>query len=188
MRSSLWLSATNPGGGKVFVVFTSDTTRLTEKGRFGERAGSVAGRYALTRAAEADQHVRDLPVFGIGKRPGYSVAMADTKPDKDRRDLAYAAVSSIASAARAKCRVGTRHGQDHDVCRIVLPVVVVSSPLVECYLHPQTDEIHIAECEQHLLVWRHPLFLGMEHTMIHIVQESAVPSFVLRPQCLRVSR
>lgn len=187
-----------PKSKKPWVVFTSNRNLMLSTTRF-QRLGSPLGKRFLNAMAKRDS-MQEVDVFKVSERCGYALACAFWKPDaqdetKDEAkddttkkakakkpdpprgdDPGFAALASLASAARAKTYVDTSSNPALRVCRIVLPLLIVDTPIVECWLDENGDT-QLRECDQVTIVWRNPIG-GDQVVIIEVMHESALPRFV----------
>ena len=137
--------------------------------------------------AETRQLVRDLPLFA--PRPlGYAAKCAilpdvsRNKPQNqgggggpaDNYDTAYNAISKVLRAARPST---TQTSTYHHAFRFVVPIVVTTAPIYECYLGADSES-QLEERDQMTLLWKNPA-VGLSDAVVRIVREPALPG-VLR--------
>jgi hypothetical protein len=155
-----------PKSQKPWVVFSSTRNRMNTAMRF-QRLGSEIGKTFLFQTASIDKAVQSLDVFQIRTRHGYALSCAH-----DGSDQAYAALSSLVAAARYKASIQDELFQ---ISRVVLPVLIVDTPLFECWLD-DAGNMQLEECDQATLVW-HNAISDDPHVIVDILHESALPRY-----------
>lgn len=163
-------------GGKrnrPWVVFSTDcrgNRLVTGEAYFGTPLGIETLAMALE---ETDP---SLDVFVTPGRVGYSIACALLEgPQSD--DAAYNAVAGVTSAAHA---IATEPPPSLVwLCRLVLPVLVVSTPLIECWLD-ENGENQLAERDMLTLVWGDAVRTESTGAVIHVVHERALDAYVAK--------
>jgi hypothetical protein len=122
------------------------------------------------------------PVFAPPERYAYSVVPASLGNDQrepkaeDGYDIAYSAVKKAAEASRhaieqLEAGYGTR------MVRMCVPTVVVSTPLVECWL--EDGELQFEERTSVVVQFSRPSPDGGNVvTYVHVVHESVLPAFI----------
>lgn len=166
-----------PKSQKPWVVFTSTRNRLPSLTRF-QRLGTDGGKAIMDRLAK-DPEIARLELFKMTDAVGYSMSVMKPEkagaPDKNEHDQAFAALSSLAAAARGRVSpIGVP--ALFTMCRIVLPILVVDTPIVECWLDDDGG-LQLQERDRMTLVWRNPI--GEDpHTIIEILHERVVPKYV----------
>jgi hypothetical protein len=154
---------------RALAVFTSD-----ERFRRGNPIAPVANPLGL--------HFLDH-VLRIGSAPELDlfhavqrVGRAEELETVARPELAHIRSAVHVAAAAARGRVDST-GPDLDVCRVSLPSVIVSVPLVESW-RTARGEIKMSEQDQIKVVAAAP---GMaEAVLVHLVRERSVETFVQR--------
>ena len=123
-----------------------------------------------------------MPLFSVLGRYAHAVVPAslgdkekEAKAD-DGYDIAYSAAKKVAEAARLFVdQVNAGYGAR--MVRLWVPVVVVSTPLVECWL--ERGQIRIEERDEIVLRFDLPDPKGgARHTHVHLVHESALATFI----------
>ncbi|MBV8759302.1 MAG: hypothetical protein JO257_18590 [Deltaproteobacteria bacterium] len=114
--------------------------------------------------------------FFAPRRVGYGAVQPSfgggTKP-RENYDGAHQAITSVLSAANAKTNVTSGL---YKIVRIVLPVVVITAPLYECYLD-EHGQIQLESREEMTMFWRNPQ-VGLPDSIVFIVREPAMPAFI----------
>jgi hypothetical protein len=164
---------------KPWLLFTSDKVKLSNRARIVQRAANSLGRHFLHEICR-QKEVQDIPLFALPERPAYGVTQALTSG----KDVCYSAVTSVSKAARAtvaelddmeeKEKKGLKQ-YSHNICSIVLPIIVVDGPLFEVYLD-DSAKVLVNALENGTLLWRNPI-VGMPHTIVNIVSTKAFDSF-----------
>jgi hypothetical protein len=183
----------SPTSGKPWVIFTSGSEQSpkTMPGRLANPMGENAIPYLETLAY-------GLPLFKVSDSVGYSVVRAFNKADdqesqgkqhgqgkqksqrsqksQDRHDEAYAAITALASASHSVAELEDPLPTFQSTCRIVFPMLVVDTPIVECWLDEE-DMIQLCERDQMTLVWRRP-HGDRDYTIIEILHERALARYI----------
>jgi len=159
-----------PKAQRPWVVFSGDwwpNERDDETITF--YPGTDLGRRVL---AIVRGDAEDVELFAMPDRCGYSAACAFSE-----HDTAFAAISSLAAAAHSKSKV--KPDEFTSVCRIVIPLLVVSTPLFECWLD-DSGEMRLEERDSIVLKWNNPVVLHGSATVMHVVHERALPDFAAK--------
>lgn len=166
-----------PLSQKPWIVFSSDRTLFPAKTRF-HRLGTPCARRALVEAS-LDRETHELALFQLGQRIGYSLACAFKSETKnaDTYDPAFSALSSVVAAAvsKAEPEQGDTKWPEY-ISRLVFPVLVVDTPLVECWLD-EAGEMQLQECERARILWRNPAF-DRSAVIVDVVHERALRTLI----------
>jgi hypothetical protein len=161
------------GASKPWIVFTSDTIQLADRARVTQRSASALGHYWLRQVSLNDK-LAQLSIFQIPSRPGYGVTSAFS----DRVDVPYTALMAAAGAADAEREKIDHYESSSGFAVVQFPIVITEAPLFECFL-AEDGGLELNEIDQSVIVWRNPVY-RMPHCMVHLVQVSAMASFVDR--------
>lgn len=131
-----------------------------------------------------EQPTERTPVFAPPERYAYSVVPASIGKDQNQKepkaddgyDIAYSAVKKAAEASRhAIDQVNAGYGTR--LVRMCVPTVVVSTPLVECWL--EDGELRFEERNETVVQFSRPSEDGGNVvTFVHVVHESVLPKFI----------
>lgn len=128
-------------------------------------------------------------LLGFGERAAHAVvtAVLDRTEKQDKRiegrgddggELAYETLAKVVDGAFSFDEEVIRVDGRNRVFRIVLPIVVVTGPLVECW-HGEEGEMCIAERERiATAVVQSDRFRDKRPVMTHVVRESELPAFI----------
>jgi hypothetical protein len=172
----------NPKNKRPWVVFTAPSKLVATYGVHDVSLFSNIVTSVLSEPA-ADEARAELKLLQLGERVGYGIASPGVeKHDKGNDDLAYAAVTKLASAAYAM------HAPSKDsnsgYCPMVVPVLAVATPLFECWLNSD-GAIELEERKELRLLWRRPTVQQSRRPfLIHVVHESAMAEFAAKGQRL----
>lgn len=167
-----------PKAQKPWVVFTARNDVILADDGFDMRLGTALATRLLMYEYSAGSDVAKLPLFVVGERVGYSVSCAHTDPQGDGPDVAWQAIMSLTAAAHSSRQEPSDHPAGIWCCQFVLPVLVVSTPLAECWLD-SSGQVCIEERDELQTVSYHPNGDGtFEPTLLHIIRDSAMPRFV----------
>lgn len=109
--------------------------------------------------------------FSVRERAGYGAVRAF---EENNQDQAFGTMSAVTDAAQHWCRFS---GNEHTMrCRLVFPIVVVSSPILECYLDG-SGEMRLAPCDT-ATVFRHSKNAKRSYDIIDIVTESGLNTYI----------
>jgi hypothetical protein len=160
-----------------WVVFTGPVSDLdrTHEEAIGYHLVSDVGKSGLAvEVLGASERVKmhEHPILMIGERLGHGIRCANIYNEKDNADIAYEAVVSLIDAAHAsKLDVG-----DDSWIQITLPVLVVSTPLYECWLD-QDGKRRLERRNYLKLLWRRPSGQHTDRLMVHVLHEDGVAEF-----------
>jgi Holliday junction resolvase-like predicted endonuclease len=163
---------------KPWILFTSQSIRLSEKARIVQRAASGLGSNLLRILLDYKDYkaISSLNIFDIPTFPCYSLTQAFTTS----QDVCYKAATSVAKAAYAKA-TEFDYKEPHsgiinlNFAHIVLPILVVDGKLFDCHLE-ENSQISVFEINFGVLIWRNPL-VKSPHTIIHVVSVPALGGF-----------
>jgi len=153
---------------KPWLLFCSTKRApLSDSGRVAQRVSSKVAVHVLFGIAD-DKDVQNLALFRIRDPAGYGLRQAFLK--EKQKDAAYAAMASIADAARAAAKHWTKHAHEPRVVEIIFPVIAIDGRLFKCWLDEATV-LSVSEISYGSLLWRTPF--GHLSNMIVDVQTAA---------------
>lgn len=125
------------------------------------------------RLATAHEDVARPKLLAFGERLGFGIQCAQIYPGKENEDLAYNAVLKLTHAALSQLQ------PDIDGANIVVPVLVVRTPLYECWLDDGGD-MQLAERTHLTLAWHRTTEVESTRPfmLVHVVHESGLARFV----------
>ena len=171
-----------PNSQKPWVVFTSKhvavgTVPLVRFIRMGNNLGS-----RLLLKVSTKPEIDKLELFQVPERCGHSLVVF--KPSKDEPskddgyDQGYGTLMKVTTAAHAVMKQFASVTKDLVSNIIVLPTIIVDTPIVECWLDDD-GKIQCQEREQTVIVFNNPA-TGAGMVMVDIVHESAVPTHLAK--------
>jgi hypothetical protein len=148
------------GVEKPWILFTR-TDPYPRQLSVSRRATTEAGQSVLGILSLNDE-IGKSPLFAVPERPGYGLTVAFR--NSSQQDSAYEALQEVCGATVG---ILNRHSKiaSELIIPFVWPVIVIGSPLLECYLHAD-GSIRTEECEKGILIWRNPLVT--RHTIVQI--------------------
>lgn len=155
---------------KPWLLFCTPGDDLPKPGKVAQRISSRAGVPVLSGLAR-DKNVQDLTLFKLRAPVGYGLKQAFTK----EKDIAYAAMFSVGSAAKAGALYWTKHPHESRVVELIFPVIVIDGRLFECWLD-EADVISLTEATSGTLLWRNR-FGHLGHTIIDVQTASSIGQF-----------
>jgi hypothetical protein len=190
-----------------WVVFTDASVTTQPEVRIRSYPATPLG-VALLKDLSEEGDIQSLALFSEGGRLGYAAATAlggmqgveevtpetakqgarPASPKESNVDVAFAAIASVLGAAKAKSAVESEYW---DIVRMVIPVVVINTPLFECFLDRDND-IQVISRDEMIVLWRNPGIGPGQPTVVHVVKEEVLPNLVKRIsdffQHIRVTR
>ena len=166
-----------PKAKKPWVVFSRPTQDwLVKSTAITERMASVSARLILAKAA-SDPRIQELDLFKIGERCGYALSQAHSnKGDQaDGYDPGFGTLIALVNAAKGKSE--SIYEPPMYLSRVTLPLLVVSTPLVECWLD-DAGGMQLAERDMMVLAWNRSMVDDNLATLIHVIHERALPRYV----------
>jgi hypothetical protein len=164
----------NPKMQLPWVVFTADTDPFVRKISYLYGLNSWAGNVFFDLISEREGIVYpELATFG--DRTGYGLQCANIRDGvKANEDLAYKAILKLTHAAVSQYQYNAGKS-----LRVVLPVLMVGTPLYECWLD-DAGAIQIEERQHLALAWHRPTQVkATAHVMtVHVVHESGLAEFI----------
>lgn len=162
---------------KPWVVFSSRTI-LNELRTFRMmRIGNVLGPRLLLHVCDRPE-VEALELFKAPQRYGHSLVVAHTDATKpaprETFDPGFGTLAKIAEAAKANGKAQGPGLPGMPFNCLVIPVIIVGSPLVECWLD-EMGAIQIEERERASVAFTHP-DVGSS-VIVDVVRETALPAY-----------
>ncbi|MFC9473070.1 hypothetical protein ACFTS5_12885 [Nocardia sp. NPDC056952] len=155
---------------KPWILFTDGPTRMSSTARRNQRFVSPDRKWIRTLQVES----AELPLLDGYSPHGYALVRAFAG---DNQDAAFGAMLSTAKAAAGiqRWHQQARRGED-TINSIVLPVLLVDAPLLQCELDSDGNE-RLTPIERGTIEWRYQLTpTDPPHTIITIATPDALPS------------
>lgn len=153
-----WLLFCTPG----------DDDDLPKPPRVAQRISSKAGLHVLSGLAHDRQN---LPLFRLRTPVGYGLKQAFTK----EKDIAYAAMFSVGSAAKARALFWTKHPYEPRIVELIFPVIAIEGRLFKCWLD-EAEAISVSEVNSGTLRWSQG-FGHLSFTIIDVQTVSSIQDF-----------
>lgn len=134
---------------KPWIIFSNDTAYTPQVVMQKTPANSNA-KHSLVSSGVATK-AQSLPLFSMPERTGYTLVRAF---EDKASDAAYQAISAVATASKSYVNQFNKPSFS-SLSVLAFPVLVVDSPLFECY--ELAGDVELAEVEYGLMVWRNPL-------------------------------
>lgn len=137
------------GRSKPWVILADRASGMGRPARVVQRYVNDQAKEWWKTSAGRNRAVQDLSLFGVEDVRGYSLVRPNLGTRESRDDQAFAALMQVSKAAHGICEwlsepVFQDTGQ---FFAVVLPVIVVDSPLYECWLGDdgqlQVEEVNI---------------------------------------------
>lgn len=151
---------------KPWVIFSTRRKNLTARGYVSSIPATPSAAKRLDGVAD-NSAVHAMELFHAPERIGFRLMRAFG----DNQDAAFQAISGVSVGATAMAKDIGQHG--HSV--LFPPVVVVDSPLFECYLADLTGELCTDALDRGVVL--HPTQPG-RFALVHVVHVDALPGFV----------
>ncbi|MFJ4281132.1 hypothetical protein [Streptomyces massasporeus] len=156
---------------KPWVLFGTDRPGLTPTGLARSTPATPLVKKALARTLRGRRMLSPVTDMTMFRAPdgitGFNLARAHT----DNQDAAFHAVRGVSAAAEETARDIGSHG--HAV--LYLPVVVIDTPLIRCFLPAEEEDVQLEQVERGVLLTSSR---PGSYTFIHVVTVEALPSFM----------
>jgi hypothetical protein len=162
----------NPKVELPWVVFTAETHHAErEEVEHYLLLNDVAA--SASRLATAHEAVTRPELLTFGERLGFGIQCAQIYSGKENEDLAYNAVLKLTHAALSQLQ------PDSDGANIVVPVLVVRTPLYECWLD-DAGTMQLAVRTHLAVAWHRSTEVESTraYMLVHVVHESGLVDFV----------
>lgn len=173
------------GNAKPWVILTDRGHRMHRVARISQRYVNDQAREWWEEAACRTPDIQMLDIFDADDAPGYSLIRPNLATKESRDDQAFAALMQVTKAANGVCewltKVGagkSAKGHQRTSLAVVLPVIVVDSPLYQCWLDAQ-GELQIDEISRGTVMWKNRASLRQSPTtIIKVMRESEVRKYM----------
>lgn len=161
---------------KPWILFCTDRPGIRPSGFVRTVPATTHANKAIIATLKEAHRTKDAsPIASMdmfrppGELVGFNLARAHT----DNQDTAFHAMRGVSGAAEATANNISKHG--HAV--MYLPVIVIDSPLMQCFLPDGQDDVELTEIGRGVLLY--PTGPG-SRTLIHVVTVEALPEFLGR--------
>jgi hypothetical protein len=171
---------------KPWIVLSNPNESMHPVARTIQRAVTKYGLEWWEDYACRNKEIQDLAVFDTDDVCGYSLVRANFATKDNRDDQAYAALMQAAKGAAGVLQwlsgaAAPRERSDGvklpGLIALVLPVIVVDSPLYECWLN-DNGELELKEIGIGTILWKNRVSgLSNPTTIIKIMREYAVEPY-----------
>ncbi len=132
---------------KPWLLFCTPGDDLPKPAKVAQRISSKAGVHVLGGLAQ-DKNVQALSLFKFRDPVGYGLKQAFVKD----KDIAYAAMFSVGSAAKARALFWTKHPYEPRIVELIFPVIAIEGRLFKCWLD-EAEIISATEVNSGTLLW-----------------------------------
>lgn len=115
--------------------------------------------------------MQELTLFKFRSPVGYGMKQAFTK----EKDIAYAAMFSVGSAAKARALFWTKHPHEPRIVELIFPVIAIEGRLFKCWLD-EADVISVGEINSGTLL-RSQGFGHLSFTITDVQTSSSIEEF-----------
>jgi hypothetical protein len=151
--------------GKPWVLFCTKQMMLSPIGYVLSLPSTEEAKHRISFLATSKE-VQGMPLFQAPELIGFNFVRAHT----DNQDAAFHAVRGVTTAAVSVAKKISEYG--HAV--LYVPIVVIDSPLMQCYLPEKSDAVSLEEIKSGSLIYN----TGTEHVMVRILHINALPQFI----------
>jgi hypothetical protein len=173
------------GNSKPWVILADRGNSMHPVARTRQRLTTGQSEKWWERAAR-NSTIQELDIFSVDDVRGYSLIRPSLSTKESREDQAYAALMQLAKAANGICEWFTEAGtivsphtkRKHETIAVILPVLVVDSPLYECWLD-EDGELQVQETEKGTVMWKNRVSRhNSPTTIIKVMREGAVADYL----------
>jgi hypothetical protein len=159
------------GADKPWLLLTLPGSILADETKIHGRPSSSFGQEFLSYASR-EPSIGDLSLFQSDERKGYALIRAFSQG----QDTAYTALMDLSKAALAEASLATKEDLPAQICRVVIPILLVDAPLFEAYLDSGSEFV-LNEINRGTLYWRKGI-AGTDLTVIDIVSIQNLEDYV----------
>ncbi|MEV8376741.1 hypothetical protein AB0P21_28625 [Kribbella sp. NPDC056861] len=173
------------GRSKPWVILADKSSTMANPARVVQRYVNDQAKDWWRRSVGRSQAVHGLSLFDVDDVRGYSLIRPTLAAGGSRDDQAFSAMMQVSKAAHGVCEWLTETGSkskrprdSSELFAIVLPVVVVDSPLYQCWLDGD-GQIQLEEVGVGTVKWGNRVSLRRSpNTIIKVMRLDAVRKYL----------
>lgn len=168
------------GRSKPWVILSDRSSGMAGPAKVVQRYVNDQAEEWWKSSAGRNRSVQGLSIFRVEDVPGYSLVRPSLGTRDSRDDQAFAALMQVSRAAHGVCEWLSEPGlsRQGQLFAVVLPVIVVDSPLYECWLGDD-GEIEVAEVSIGTVKWGNRVSLRRSpNTIVKVMRLDAVDGYL----------
>jgi hypothetical protein len=157
---------------KPWIVFCGEPEKLETPAAWVVHRFASRGGAQILRDYAHRKEFQNLAFFRLRAPVGYGLRQAFAGKGED---VAYSAMSSVSSAARASADLFRDHPEPLKLLEFQFPVIAIEGRLFECHLS-ENEEVEMKEIKFATLLWNNPIATSV-HTLIDVRTEESINLF-----------